>query len=111
MLAGNTLSTAGKTLSPLPSVSRHTPVKLTREVAAANCLGDDRIFFLLTAPPVRIFFVSAPPVCLRRDLGFPLLLEVVFFAEMSNTDESSSLLLYTEMLSCAVIDGTGKLDA
>ncbi len=57
------------------------------------------------------FFVSALPVCLLRDLGCPLILEVVFFAEMSNTDESSSLLLYTEKLSCDVIDGTGKLDA
>jgi hypothetical protein len=95
------LSTADKTLTPLPSVSRHPPVKLTREVAAANRLGDDWLFLF-----------AAPPVCLvRDDLDCPLILEVIFFAEMTNTDESSSLLLYTEMLSCAVIAGTGKLDA
>ncbi len=58
-----------------------------------------------------VVLLAAPPVCLIRDLDFPLNLEVVFFAEMTNTDESSSLLLYTEMLSCAVIAGTGKLDA
>ena len=67
--------------------------------------------FLPLDSPSSSAFLRLSPSSLSSIRSGSLILEVVFFAEMSNTDESSSLLLYTEMLSCAVIDGTGKLDA